>query len=187
MSSWETSGDDGQRHQLRGLPAGKAEHQPLVAGAADVDPLGDVGRLRVDRRHHGAGVAVEAELVARVADLLDDAPRHPGEIDVGLGGDLAGEQHEAGGDQGLAGDAAGRILPQDLVEDRVGDLVRHFVRVTLGHRLGREQMRFSFTHRHTSHGPPPWRTVDPSGFIGELPGSGADWKEDVPASTGRSC
>ena len=40
---------DRQRHQLRRFTAGEAEHHPLVAGAAGVDALRDVGRLRVDR------------------------------------------------------------------------------------------------------------------------------------------
>ena len=55
----------GQRHQLVGLPAGEAEHHPLVAGADRVerrratpsldlerlvDPERDVGRLLLDRR-----------------------------------------------------------------------------------------------------------------------------------------
>ena len=52
-----------------GLRAGKAEHQALVAGAAGVHALTDVARLLVNRRQHRAGLGVEAELGARVADV----------------------------------------------------------------------------------------------------------------------
>ena len=75
---------DRQRHEVVGLVAGVAEHHPLVAGAlavedvlarragalleGGVDALGDVGRLRVDRGDDAAGVAVEADGLAVVAD-----------------------------------------------------------------------------------------------------------------------
>ena len=60
---------DGRRHELRRLVAGVAEHHALVAGAARVDALADVGRLLVDRDQHAAGVAVEAHLAVGVADV----------------------------------------------------------------------------------------------------------------------
>jgi hypothetical protein len=141
---------DRHRHQLRGLAAGEAEHQTLVAGAAGVDPLGDVGRLPVDGQHDLAAAAVELELGTVVADLLDDAARHAHEIDLRVGGDLAGEDDQVGGHQRFTGDAPGRILGQDLVQDGVGDLICHLVRMTFGHRLGCEQVGFVLAHRRTS-------------------------------------
>ena len=42
--------------------------------------------------------------------------------------------------QRLAGHPGGRVLGQRGVQDRVRDLVGHLVRVTLGHRLGGEQV-----------------------------------------------
>ena len=62
-----------------------------------------------------------------------------GDVDVAGGGDLAGDVHLAGGDEGLDGDPAARVLRQHGVEDRVADLVGDLVRVALGHRLGREE------------------------------------------------
>ena len=75
---------DRHRHEVVGLVARVAEHHPLVAGALavedvlaarararlerPVDALRDVGRLLVDRHDHAAGVAVEAERLAVVAD-----------------------------------------------------------------------------------------------------------------------
>ena len=78
---------DRQRHQLRGVVAGVAEHQPLVAGALPVervdrvvvpllvgvvDALRDVGRLlRRWRSETPQERAVEALLAVVVADLED--------------------------------------------------------------------------------------------------------------------
>ena len=89
---------DRHGHEVVGLVAGVAEHHALVAGALAVelllgdvgallvglvDALGDVGRLRVDRRHDAAGVAVEADRLAVVADALDRLAGDAGDLDVG--------------------------------------------------------------------------------------------------------
>ena len=145
---------DRQRHQLGGLVAGVAEHHALVAGALPVelvvgaldpllvgvvDALGDVGRLRADRHRDAAGGAVEALLGRVVADVEDRLAHDRGDVDVGRGGDLAGDVHLAGGDQRLDGDPAARVLREQRVEDRVADLVGDLVGVALGDRLGGEQ------------------------------------------------
>ena len=56
------------------------------------------------------------------------------------GGDLAGDDRDAGLDQGLAGHAGALVLRQDGVEDGVGDLVRDLVRVAFGNGLGGEEV-----------------------------------------------
>ncbi len=63
----------------------------------------------------------------------------PGDVDVRRRGDLARDDDQTGGDQGLDRDAALRVLGQQGIEDGVADLVSDLVRVTLGHRLGREK------------------------------------------------
>ena len=91
---------DRQRHQLGGLGAGIAEHHALVARADGldgvvvdlaaahlqrvVDAQGDVGRLLVDRRHHAAGIGVEAVLGLGVADAGQGAAHDLGDLDVAL-------------------------------------------------------------------------------------------------------
>ena len=62
------------------------------------------------------------------------------EVDVGVGRDLAEDEHEAGRRGGLAGDPGVRVLADDRVQDGVADLVAHLVRVALGDGLGREQV-----------------------------------------------
>src|SRR5579864_7927554 len=148
---------DGEWHQGRRVAAGIPEHQPLVAGPPGVDSLGDVRRLRVDRRQHGAARAVEPVVGVGVADLADDPAGDVGEVDVGGGGDLAGQQHHASRDQRLARHAAGRVQPHHLVEDGIGDLVGHLVRVALGDRLRGEQVHFRLAHHDTSDPAPRFR------------------------------
>ena len=132
-----------------------AEHHPLVAGADQVervvvggvvlplerlvDALRDVRRLLVDRDDDAARVRVEAPLRVRVADLRDLLAHERGDVDVGLGRDLARDDDEAGRDQGLAGDTAARIVREHRVEHGVRDLVGDLVGVAFGDRLGREE------------------------------------------------
>jgi hypothetical protein len=104
---------DGRGHQLGGLVGGVAEHHALVAGAAGVNALGDVAGLLVDGGDDGAGVGVEAVERVVVADGGDDAAHQALEIDVGLGGDFAGDDHQAGAvrvsrRRGCRGPAPGR-------------------------------------------------------------------------------
>ena len=150
---------DRQRHQLVGLGAGEAEHQPLVAGAAGVDAHRDVGRLTVDRREHGAGLGVEAVLAARVADVGDRVAHDLLVIDDGAGRDLAGDNGEAGRDERFARDAAHRVLREDGVENRIRNLIGDLVGMSFGHRLRREQMPSLTAHAASpSAGPAGRRT-----------------------------
>ena len=66
----------------------------------------------------------------------DGAADHALEIDVGLGGDFAGDDDQAGGGQGFAGDAAGWIFGEAGVEDGVGNLVGDLVGMAFGYGFG---------------------------------------------------
>ena len=105
-----------------------------------VDALGDVGRLLLDRHQRAAGQVVEAVVGPRVADVADRVADDRLEVDVGLGGDLAEDHDQAGRGGRLAGDPGARVLADDRVQDGVGDLVAHLVRVAFGDRLGGEQV-----------------------------------------------
>ena len=144
---------DRQRHQFFGFSAREAEHQALIAGAAGVDAHGDVGRLAVDRREHGAGFAVEPELAAVVADLVDRRADDLLEVDVGARRDFAGDDSEAGRDERLAGDAADGILGEDGVENRIGNLIGDLVGVSFGDRFRRKQMPSLTAHPRAPSGP----------------------------------
>jgi hypothetical protein len=62
----------------------------------------------------------------------NDAAHQALKIDVGLGGDLAGDDHQSGGRQRLGGDAAVGVLLQAGVQNGVGDLVGNLVGVAFG-------------------------------------------------------
>jgi hypothetical protein len=108
---------DRHRHQAGRLVAGVAEHQALVAGAlvevealAFVHALRDVARLLAVGDDHRAAVGVEADLGIGVADAADGVARDVLEIDLGVGGDLAGEHHQVVLHQRLGGDARALVL-----------------------------------------------------------------------------
>ena len=102
-------------------------------------PQRDVRGLLLDRRHHAARVAVDAELRVRVPDVEDGLAHDARDVDVDLGGDLARDDHEPRCDQRLAGHTAAGIAGEDGVQDGVGDLVGDLVRMALRDRLGGEQ------------------------------------------------
>ena len=158
QSLGEPLGDrDRERHELRGVVAGVAEHQALVAGAAlvelvlrradaglvtGVDTRGDVARLGADGDLDAARVAVEALLRGVVADVEDRLADDVGHRGVRRRAHLAGDDDQTGGEQGLDRDAqvgAVAVLAHEVVEDRVADPVGDLVRVTLGHRLRGEK------------------------------------------------
>ena len=138
---------DGSRHQDRGLVAGVAEHQALVAGAlvevvvlGTVDALGDVGALFVVGNLDRAALVVDAVFGVVVADARDGVTGHADVVDVGLGGDFTGQQHQTGGAQGFGSHARLGVLGQQGVQDGVGDLVGDLVGVTFGDGLGGEEV-----------------------------------------------
>ena len=51
---------------------------------------------------------------------------------------------ESGGDERLAGDAAAGVLREQRVQNGIGDLIRHLIRMPFGHRLGGKQVGHVF-------------------------------------------
>ena len=142
---------DRQRHQLVGLATRVPEHHPLVARTEHVKriermlltllervlhPDRDVGGLLLDRGDDATRVAVEAEPGVRVSDLHHGVANDRGDVDVPLGGDLPGDEDDPGRHQGLARDAAVRVLGEHRVQDGVADLVGELVGVSLGYGFG---------------------------------------------------
>jgi hypothetical protein len=112
------------------------------AGAAlerRVDALRDVGALLPDGGADAAGGPVEPLRRAVVADGEHGVPHDLRDLDVRLGRHLTRDVHQAGRHHRLDGDAAAGVLPDHRVEDRVADLVRDLVGVTLGHGFGGEK------------------------------------------------
>ncbi len=136
---------DRRRHQHVGFVAGVAEHQSLVACALvfrllAVNALGDVDGLFADDVDHTTGVAVVAYFRGGVADVFDHTAYQVFQIDPGAGGDFTADDGHAGLDHGFAGHARVRIVGQDGVQYRIGNLVGQFVRMAFGDRFGGEDV-----------------------------------------------
>ncbi len=85
-------------------------------------------------------MAVESIRRVVVADGVDALAHQVLGIDDGRRADLAGDDHDAGLDHRLAGNASVRVLLEDGIEDRVRYLVCHLVRMALGNRLRGDQL-----------------------------------------------
>ena len=128
---------DGQRHQLVGLAAGVAEHHALVASALVLlllaaDALINIGTLLVDGAEYAAALGLELVLALGVANLADDVAHGALHVDPAVGGYLAADDGQAGGDERLAGHMALGVVTQELVEECIANLVGHFVGMALG-------------------------------------------------------
>jgi len=97
-----------------------------------VDALGDVRRLLADRDRDAARLAVEALGRRVVADPQDRVSHDPRDIHVTGRRHLTGDMDQTGRDHGLHGHAAGPVLGEHRIKDRVADLVADLVGVTLG-------------------------------------------------------
>jgi len=117
---------NGCRHQLGCFGTGETEHHALVTGAlltvietGSRNALADVGALRVNGVEHAHALVVQTVFRAIVTDALGNPARHLLHIDVGVGGDLAADQHHAGSGKSLARDARRWIIAQTGIEYRV--------------------------------------------------------------------
>ena len=126
---------DRGRHQLLGLVTGVPEHHALVAGAPCVHAERNITRLFVNAGNYGAGVGIKSIKRAVVADRGNDSPHQGLEINVGLGGDFAGDHDQTGGGQGLTGHATHGVIGQAGVEDAIRNLIGDFIGVAFGDRF----------------------------------------------------
>ncbi len=123
-------------HIVLCLVAGIAEHHALVAGALQLlvftrHTAVDVAALLVDGGEDAARVIVELIFGLGVADVLDGTAGHGLQVDVGARTHLAHDDHLSGGGKALDGAVRLVVVGQELVEQRVADLVAHFVGMTL--------------------------------------------------------
>mmetsp|Transcript_49657 Transcript_49657/g.103295 ORF Transcript_49657/g.103295 Transcript_49657/m.103295 type:complete len:433 (+) Transcript_49657:194-1492(+) len=123
----------GQGHAVRGLIAGIAEHDTLIAGAdihvvlAHMHTPSDVGALLVDADQDLAGLVAQALAVhagqvideAVEANLLHDASHNLVVVQSCARGDLSGDHHHVVLGGGLAGHLALGVHLQAGVEDGI--------------------------------------------------------------------
>jgi len=143
---------DGRGHHLGRLVAGVAKHEALVAGpllggvftlgGALVDALRDVGRLTREVVVDENLVGVKDVVGIDVADVADRVAHDLLVVDLGLGGDLAGENDHVGFHHGLASDTTVGILREAGIKHAVGNQVGNFVRMAFANGLGGENKGF---------------------------------------------
>ena len=135
-----------QRHQLLRLPTGIAEHQPLIprTGLAGglVDPLIDIGALLADSVEDSRAAVVETEAGVGVADLADHLSGDILHGSVGVGLELSGDDTVAVAQQRFAGDPRRFVVFDDIVQNRVADLIRHLVGMPFGDRFTGKNVLF---------------------------------------------
>ena len=126
---------DWRWHQHVGFVGCIAEHQALVARAlfqriGTVNALVDVWRLFANRAQYRAGVGIKAHIRMHITDLTHRVTGDLFDINPCAGGDLTANQNHASFDIGFARDARFRILRQDRIQHRIGDLVSNFIRMS---------------------------------------------------------
>ena len=99
-------------------------------------------------------VGTEAQVAADVANVANDVAGQLDEIDIGARCDFSGDDDEVGRAEGFTGDAGQRVLSEEGIEDAIGDLVGHLVRVSHADRFtGDQKLRHdSFVLKLRSHG-----------------------------------
>src|SRR6185369_9740247 len=110
------------------------------AGTARVDAHSDIAGLLVDGRYDGAGIRIESVERIVIANGLNDAADQGLEIDVGFGGNFAGDDNQSGGGESFARDAAHRVFAQAGIENSVRNLVGDLVGMAFGHGLRRKEI-----------------------------------------------
>ena len=133
---------DRHRHQLGGFVTGKTEHQTLITGTLLLEQpfpfghsLGNIGGLLIDGGQYRTGFIIKTHGRVGVANLLDGLPHDGRQIGIGGGGDLAGNDRHASGHHGFTGDPGFGILSKNRIENSIGNLVSHLVRVPFTYRF----------------------------------------------------
>ena len=122
-------------HQHVGFVGRVAKHQALVARAlfqwiGTVNALVDVWRLFANGAQHRARIGIKAHIRMHITDFTHRVTGDLFDINPCAGGDLTANQNHASFDIGFARDARFRILRQDRIQHRIGDLVSNFIRMS---------------------------------------------------------
>ncbi len=128
---------NGHWHQFGGLVTSKTKHQALIPCTLFckqpfplTDPLGDIGRLLVNRSQNRAGFIIKANGRIIISDFLNGLPDNCWQIGIGGGGNLSGNDRHSSRNQCFTGDPGFRILSQDCIKNSIRNLISNFIRVS---------------------------------------------------------
>jgi len=135
---------DRQRHQRRRLLAGVSKHQSLIPrtdrSASLIDTLVDIGRLFADSVEHAGGTVVEAVKCIGITDFADHLSGDILHRGVGDGFEFTRYDAESVGEECFACYTGIGIPFYDVIENRIADLIGHFVGMAFGDRFRREKI-----------------------------------------------
>src|SRR5437660_3028737 len=145
---------NGRWHELQRFIAGKAKHQPLIAGALlgssfsvrrnAIDTLFDIARLLAHLPNHPAGVCVKTAIAVHVSDVTDRSAHALFKIKLRVGRNFTGQDDEVAFCESFTSHAAQRILLKTYVENVIAYRVANLVGMAFSDRLGRKNV----TARH---------------------------------------
>lgn len=136
----------GQRHQFFGLIGSVSHHEALVAGTdlidrlLDVDSIADLARLRVDRDDYLAGLRVESDIPAGVAEFLGSLSDNLLVVDFSLACDLAQNHDHVAFGGSFTSNSRVWILLKTGVEDRIRDVVTELIWMAARYTFASEQV-----------------------------------------------
>ena len=126
------------RHEIHRLGAGITKHDSLVARTKFLaldDRLVDFFCLVADRHHDSAGIAVKTRRRRVVSDADDHFPHELVDIDIAFGLDFASNVDKPPGSEAFDRNLGVPVLSEYRVQNRIGQLVAQFVRVSARHRF----------------------------------------------------
>ena len=85
--------------------------------------------MLVIANHDGTTFVVDTVVGVVVANTFDGVARDLDVVDMGIGGDFTCKHHQASVGERFGGYTATRVLREDGVQNRVGNLIRYFVGV----------------------------------------------------------
>ena len=129
---------NGERHILFGFVTRKTKHHTLISCTLLLEEafsyghaLRDIWRLPVKSGEDSAGVRIKTKGRVGKADVADDLPGDVHIANLCTCSNFSGNDYHAGFDECFARHSAIRVLLYQRVEDAVGNLVAHFVRMAL--------------------------------------------------------
>jgi len=150
----------GEGHHGLGLVSGVAKHVTLVTGTEFLDPgcshavdaLADVRALFLELVENLHGLAVQADILVDVANVLAGLTDNSFDVDLGFCGKLTENHDHAGLGCGLAGNLGVRVLLKAGIEHGIRNLIAKFVGVALVHTFGGEEEISGLGGANISHG-----------------------------------
>ena len=102
---------------------------------ASAHTLGNIGGLLVQGGNNCTCVTVKAKFGPGITNLPDGRPDNLGNLHITFGGDLPHHQYQSGCNRSLTSHPGCRVLRQDGIQHRIGDLITNLIRMAFRDRF----------------------------------------------------